>query len=105
MRYGCVTKWPQGALWSRPHTKLQKETSLRKRQWLAAIATVLVVVRSTQSHFVWIERDGEGPARAYFGNGPTTYTKTGGARPHPVATSIFISPHSRRRPLSEGMII
>jgi len=38
-----------------------------KRPLLPAIAIALLVVGSAQAHFVWSERDGEGPARAYFG--------------------------------------
>lgn len=37
-----------------------------KRPLLPAIAISLFVVGSAHAHFVWIERDGEGPAKASF---------------------------------------
>jgi hypothetical protein len=38
-----------------------------KRRLLPAIAPVLLLVGHVQAHSIWIERDGAGPARAYFG--------------------------------------
>ena len=51
-----------------------------KRGLLPAIATGLFCVGTAQAHFVWIERDSEGPARVYFGEwADDIREKTGGA--------------------------
>ncbi len=38
-----------------------------KRGLSPAIATVLCWVGIVQAHFIWIERESEGPVRVYFG--------------------------------------
>ena len=63
-----------------------------KRRLLPAIATVLFVVGHAQSHFVWIERDGEGPARAYFGEwADDLREKTGGSLDRIKSPQAFLT--------------
>lgn len=36
-------------------------------QLIVSAVLLLVLSENAQAHFVWLERDGDGPARAYFG--------------------------------------
>jgi hypothetical protein len=36
-------------------------------QLMISAILLLALSENAQAHFVWLERDGEGPARAYFG--------------------------------------
>ena len=36
-------------------------------QWMISAILLLALSENAQAHFIWLERDGEGPARAYFG--------------------------------------
>ena len=42
---------------------------------LMIMAATLLLSACAQAHFVWLERDGDGPARAYFANGSTISAK------------------------------
>jgi len=69
-----------------------------KRRLLPAIATVLFLVGNAQSHFVWIERDDEGPARAYFGEwADDLREKTGGALDRIKSPQAFLMSARRDR--------
>lgn len=47
---------------------------------LAAAVTLMCIVGTAQAHFVWVEYDGHGPARAYFGEwAEDVREQTGGA--------------------------
>ena len=63
-----------------------------KRPLLPAIAIALLVVGSAQAHFIWIERDGEGPARAYCGEGADNLREktAGDHRPHPLGRALCV---------------
>jgi uncharacterized GH25 family protein len=37
------------------------------RHLIAATMFIIALADNVQAHFVWLERDGEGVARAYFG--------------------------------------
>jgi hypothetical protein len=63
-----------------------------KRPLLSAAVTVLCVVSVAQAHFVWVERDGDGPARAYFGEwSEDVREKTGGALDRIKTPQAFIT--------------
>ena len=36
-------------------------------QWIVSAVLLLALSETAQAHFLWLERDGDGPARAYFG--------------------------------------
>ena len=70
---------------------------------LSAAVTMVCMVGAAQAHFVWLEYDGNGPARAYFGEwAEDVREKTGGAldrikTPHAfVASSQDPLPIERR---------
>ena len=53
---------------------------MRRRGLSPAIAAVLFWVGITQAHFIWLERESEGPVRVYFGEwADDIREKTGGA--------------------------
>jgi hypothetical protein len=37
------------------------------RQWIFTLITIITFSGTGHAHFLWLERDGDGPARAYFG--------------------------------------
>jgi hypothetical protein len=70
-----------------------------KRPLFPAIAISLFVVGSAHAHFVWIERDGEGPARAYFGEwADDLREKTDGALDRIKSPQAFLT--SPQQPLT-----
>ena len=34
---------------------------------ISAVIMILVLIDTAHAHYVWLERDGNGPARAYYG--------------------------------------
>ena len=73
---------------------------------LPAIAAGLFWVGIAQAHFVWIERDSEGPARVYFGDwADDIREKTGGALTGSSHLRHSSARHSSRCLSSGGMII
>ena len=61
----------------------------------AAAVTMMFVVSTVQAHFVWVEYDGNGSARAYFGEwAEDVREKTGGALDRIKTPQAFVtSPH------------
>lgn len=51
-----------------------------QRHLFSTVVTIVCIVGTAQAHFVWVEHDGNGPARAYFGEwAEDVREKAGGA--------------------------
>jgi len=64
---------------------------------LSAAVTMVFMVSAAQAHFVWLEYDGNGPARAYFGEwAEDVRENTGGALDRIKTPQAFVvsSPES-----------
>jgi uncharacterized GH25 family protein len=71
-----------------------------KMRFLCAVVMVWWVVGLAQAHFIWIEYDGEGVARAYFGEwAEDVREKTGGALDRIKAPRAFLSDQTKTLPL------
>ena len=69
------------------------------------ISAILLLVLSTnaRAHFVWLERDGEGPARAYFGEWiDDIREKTGGLLDRFKAPRAFLGTSSEQLPVKRN---
>jgi hypothetical protein len=67
---------------------------------LGAAVAVLWIVGAAQAHFVWIERDGDGPARAYFGEwAEDIREKTGGLLDRINSPRAFLADPTKTLPL------
>ena len=59
------------------------------------VILILALIDTAHAHFVWLERDGDGPARAYFGEWiDDIREKRRSARP--VQSAAGFSRHERR---------
>ena len=59
---------------------------------LSAAVTMVFMVGAAQAHFVWLEYDGNGPARAYFGEwAEDVREKTGGALDRIKTPQAFVA--------------
>lgn len=68
-----------------------------------AVILILALLDSVHAHFVWLERDGDGPVRAYFGE----WITISGKKPAACSTGSkrrgFFSAQAKRRCRSSAM--
>jgi hypothetical protein len=73
---------------------------MRRLLLLLTIAALLPTVTAVQAHFVWIERDGDGVSRAYFGEwADDIREKAGGLLDRIKSPRAFLTDPSRTLPL------
>ena len=73
---------------------------MSRERLLGAAVAVLCTVGAGQAHFVWIERDGDGPARAYFGEwAEDIREKTGGLLDRIKSPRAFLTDPTKTLPL------
>ena len=67
------------------------------RPLFTAVILILALLDSVHAHFVWLERDGDGPVRAYFGEWiDDIREKTGGLLDRFKAPQVFLARAKRR---------
>ena len=67
---------------------------------LCTAVMVWGMVGAAQAHFIWIERDGDGVARAYFGEwAEDVREKTGGALDRIKSPRAFLIDHTKTLPI------
>lgn len=72
-------------------------------QLMISAILLLVLSENAQAHFVWLERDGEGPARAYFGEWiDDIREKTGGLLDRFKAPRAFLGTSSELLPVKRN---
>jgi hypothetical protein len=72
-------------------------------QLMISAILLLALSKNAQAHFVWLERDGEGPARAYFGEWiDDLREKTGGLLDRFKAPRAFLGTSSELLPVTRN---
>jgi hypothetical protein len=67
------------------------------------IPLLLLLISSAHAHYVWLERDGDGPARAYFGEWVDDIReKSGGLLDRIKAPRVFIGANSEPLPVKRN---
>jgi uncharacterized GH25 family protein len=69
-------------------------------KYIVAVVTLLVVSSVAQAHYVWVERDGTGSARTYFGEWQEDlHEKTGGLLDRIKSPRAFLTDSSKLLPI------
>ncbi|MGH7874833.1 MAG: DUF4198 domain-containing protein [Candidatus Binatia bacterium] len=72
-------------------------------QWIVSAALFLALSETAHAHFVWLERDGDGPARAFFGEWiDDIREKTGGLLDRFKAPRAFLGASSEPLPVKRN---
>ena len=72
-------------------------------QWIVSAVLLLALSETAQAHFLWLERDGDGPARAYFGEWiDDIREKTGGLLDRFKAPRAFLGTSSEQLPVKRN---
>jgi hypothetical protein len=70
---------------------------------LTLMLTVLPPLSSAQAHYLWLEREGDGPVRAYFGEWiDDIREKTGGLLDRFKAPRVFVGPSGEPLPVKRN---
>ena len=72
-------------------------------RWIVSAVLFLVLSETAHAHFVWLERDGNGPARAYFGEWiDDIREKSGGLLDRIKAPRVFLGASSDPLPVKRN---
>lgn len=72
-------------------------------QWIVSAILLLALSETAQAHFLWLERDGDGPAHAYFGEWiDDIREKTGGLLDRFKAPRAFLGTSSEQLPVKRN---
>ena len=72
-------------------------------QWIVSAVLLLALSETAQAHFLWLERDGDGPARAYFGEWiDDIREKTGGLLDRFKAPRAFLGTSTEQLPVKRN---
>jgi hypothetical protein len=86
-----------------PLEPIQKGQRMATLIAVFVMLTALLLISPARAHYVWIERDGDGPARAYFGEWiDNIREKTGGLLDRIKAPRVFLGPSSDPLPVKRN---
>jgi hypothetical protein len=76
---------------------------MSKSTSLVSVLMMLSVVSFAEAHYVWLEHDGDGPARAYFGEWiDDIREQSGGLLDRIKAPRVFLGAHSEPLPVKRN---
>lgn len=82
---------------------MRKRTAVRKLTYFIVLFAMLSLAPSLRAHYVWLERDGEGPARAYFGEWiDDIREKSGGLFDRIKAPRVFLGANNEPLPVKRN---